>query len=161
MANELTSYFGIVLREKAVVLFYLGSYDGPFSASNVNVKTTMAIYLFGKVYDLPSSNRSAKDTVKRSVVGRVRCLGAAEGRRADTHGRLKGKRVPLVVRGRPEPTAELRGHELLLILDEWQRVEPAGRRAVRDAPRAARPPGLEDFIVPSCRTVLVPVDRAQ
>ena len=33
MANELTSYFGIVRREKAVVLFYLGSYDGPFSAS--------------------------------------------------------------------------------------------------------------------------------
>ena len=49
MANELTSYFGIVLREKAVVLFYLGSYDGPFSASNVNVKNTMAIYLFRKV----------------------------------------------------------------------------------------------------------------
>ena len=72
MANELTSYFGIVLREKAVVLFYLGSYDGPFSASNVNVKNTMAIYLFRKVYDLPSSNRSAKDTVKRSVVDRVR-----------------------------------------------------------------------------------------
>ena len=31
--NELTSYFGIVRREKTVVLFYLGSYDGPFSAS--------------------------------------------------------------------------------------------------------------------------------
>ena len=44
MANELTSYFGIVRREKAVVLFYLGSYDGPFSASNVTVKNTMAIY---------------------------------------------------------------------------------------------------------------------
>jgi len=44
MANELTSYFGIVLREKAVVLFYSGSYDGPFSASNVTVKNTMAIY---------------------------------------------------------------------------------------------------------------------
>ena len=121
----------------------------------------MAIYLFRKVYDLPSSNRSAKDTVKRSVVDRVRCLGAADGRRADPHGRLKGPRVPLVVRGRPEPTAELRGHELILILDERQGVEPSGRRAVRDTPRAARPPGLEDFIVPSCRTVLVPVDRAQ
>ena len=73
MANELTSQFGIVRREKAVVLFYLGSYDGPFSASNVTVKNTMAICLFlGKVYALPSSNRSAKDTVKRSVVDRVR-----------------------------------------------------------------------------------------
>ena len=46
MANELTSYFGIVRREKTVVLFYLGSYDGPFSASNVTVKNTMAILLF-------------------------------------------------------------------------------------------------------------------
>ena len=65
------------------MLFYLGSYDGPFSASNVNVKTTMAIYLFGKVYDLPSSNRSAKDTVKRSVVDRIRSTGAAERRREE------------------------------------------------------------------------------
>ena len=121
----------------------------------------MAIYLFGKVYDLPSSNRSAKDTVKRSVVDRVRDQGAVEGRRADPHGHLKGPRVPLVVRGRPEPTAELRGHELLLILDEWQRVEPAGRRAVRDASWAARPPGQEDLVVPSRRTVCVAVHGAQ
>ena len=101
------------------MLFYLGSYDGPFSASNVTVKNTMAICLFlGKVYALPSSNRSAKDTVKRSVVDRVRRFGAAEGRRAKYHGRLKGPRVPLVVRGRPETTAELRGHELILVPDE-------------------------------------------
>ena len=125
------------------MLFYLGSYDGPFSASNVTVKNTMAIYLFGKVYVLPSSNRSAKDTVKRSVVDRVRCPGAAKGAAPSSHGRLKGPRVPLIVRGRPEATAELRGHELLLILDERQGVEPAGRRAERDTAGAARPPGLE------------------
>ena len=144
------------------MLFYLGSYDGPFSASNVTVKNTMANCLFlGKVYALPSSNRSAKDTVKGSVVDRVRRRGAAEGRRAHYHGHLEGERVPLVVGGRPKPTTEFRGHKLILIPDERQRIEPAGRRAVCDTPRAARPPGLEDFIVPVCSTVLIPVYRAQ
>ena len=82
--------FGIVRREKTVVLFYLGSYDGPFSASNVTVKNTMAILVSGKVYALPSSNRSAKDTIKRSVVDRIRSTGAAERRREEPprHARL-------------------------------------------------------------------------
>ena len=57
MANELTSYFGIVLREKAVVLFYLGSYDGPFSAS-VPLKKDRAV---------PESPTRVNESEKESV----------------------------------------------------------------------------------------------